>query len=527
MADTDAPGTAPFRLVLAFALLVVLAGGALARAHLRPLWHDEIFTWYVARQADLPGIWSALRAGTDLNPPLYHVLVHFTSQFVTSDRLAVRLPALLGFTVMLGAIALFVRHRCGSAPGATAAVAIALSGASPYAYEGRPYGLVLGAGALALLAWQRAARDRASRAWAPLLAFALTVALASHYYAILLLVPIALGELVRVTQSRQYSASILCALVLPPLTLLAWMPLMTAAQDWSDGFWSKPSLESALSWYPDILSPLGGPVIGALALVGVVAALVRSNWLPPARTPRGRAGMPGHELVALTALAALPLMALVVAWSVTGAWHTRYALPAILGVAGLTAAGVYASGTLATRALASVLILSLAVQTFGRLSEWRLAPGRPVALTLVDPDVPNADSLVPILASDGRTYLEMMHYAPPDLRQRLIYIRKPPSVIVRTGSDTQDRSLALLARLTPLRLERLDLFLEAHSRFEVIGRETWVIDELLSRGIPLRLADRREDLQRFVVAPAPGPPAPTTAAARTPPVTRPAAASIR
>ncbi len=487
------------RSIAAILLLSLFFAGALGRARVRPLWHDEVFTWHIARQPDGAAIWSALATGVDLNPPLYHLLVHQASRLTASDRLAVRLPAVAGFTAMLAGLGLFVARRCGVAAGAIAASVVALSGVGPYAYEGRPYGLVLGCAALALLAWQGATAATGWRRplWLLTLTTSLAAALAAHYYAALILVPLAVGEAFRTSQRRRVDMTVVTAVTLPLAVFAALRPLIDVAREWMTGFWSPPSPGDAARAYAVLLAPLGTPLMVSLGLVAVVAALTRAGWLPPAHTPRGRPGMPGHELVALAVFAVLPAIGLLVAWTVTGAWHERYALPAILGLAGLAAVGVHASGTLALRTAAAVLVTALAAQAGLRAGDWFDMPRLPIAVALAD----RADggSVLPVLASDGLTFVELAHAASPALAMRLSYGLKPPSIIAQTGTDTENRALQQLARLAPLRLERFEQFVDRHRQFFVIGRDSWVTEALVAADVPLRLVAAEGDLRLFVV----------------------------
>lgn len=504
MTDTNSPGGSRLRVVCALLVLALFVAGALGRAHVRPLWHDELFTLAVAEQPGVVGIWQALQTGVDLNPPLYYLLVQQTARVVATESLAVRLPAVLGFALMLGSVAAFVRARCGSIVGGAAAATIALSGVAPYAYEGRPYGLVLGCAGLALLAWQQVdvAPARVTRAaWTLVLFVALAAAVSSHYYAVLLPLPIAIGEGVRTVRHGRWRPGTWAALGLPLALVWAWRPLIDVAQRFAPAFWSPPTPDAAVVAYRDMLATLGGPLAVALSAIAVIAGLTRTGWLPPARTPRGRAGVPGHELAALAAFSALPIAGVLLALFATGAWHERYAVSAIVGIAGLVAAGLHASGTLALRTVSTALLLAFAAQSASRALDWRVPPRAPAALTLVGSRATSLLSM-PMLVSDGLTFVELTHYAPRALVDRLAYALKPPSVIARTGTDTENRALQQLARLTSvLRLERFETFLARDRPFAVIGRTSWVMEELRARGLPLQWLAADGDVQLFVVDP--------------------------
>src|SRR5512135_3068700 len=147
-------------LCLAVVIVAALAG-AIGQARHKPLWHDEIYTLYIAATPSLRALLATCTVPVDFNPPGYFVLAFLARAAFGLGPVAIRLPAILGFGVALLALFAFV-HRLGGRTAAVAAsAALALSGAYPYAYEARPYGMVLGLSAVALVFWQRAARDGA------------------------------------------------------------------------------------------------------------------------------------------------------------------------------------------------------------------------------------------------------------------------------------------------------------------------------------------------------------------------------
>src|SRR5579883_1669040 len=47
----------------------------LSLSSIKLLWLDEFITFYIARLGSHVGIWNAIKAGADPNPPLMHMLV--------------------------------------------------------------------------------------------------------------------------------------------------------------------------------------------------------------------------------------------------------------------------------------------------------------------------------------------------------------------------------------------------------------------------------------------------------------------
>ena len=122
---------------------------------------------------------------------------------------ALRLPALLGFLLMQVCLFFFVRRLAGERAGVVAAAFPALTATLFYSAEGRPYGLMLGLYALALLSWthrwrmtrhgETENREQGTgcrrRGWALMgLAAAIALTINAHYFGILLLVPLCAAE---------------------------------------------------------------------------------------------------------------------------------------------------------------------------------------------------------------------------------------------------------------------------------------------------------------------------------------------
>src|SRR5947209_3690222 len=66
----------------------------------RPLWIDEISTVTIARSTVLSQMWAQL-AAFDPNPPLTYFLIRACQALPIPELLAARLPALVGFGILL------------------------------------------------------------------------------------------------------------------------------------------------------------------------------------------------------------------------------------------------------------------------------------------------------------------------------------------------------------------------------------------------------------------------------------------
>jgi hypothetical protein len=209
-----------------------------------------------------------------------------------------------------------------------------------YTEQVRPYGLLLGLFGLAMLSWQTAVRREAQRTWA-LVVLALTIAVAinTHYYGVLLLVPLCAAELVRARQGRRLDIPVLLSMGAGMAGVVFLLPFLKGAA----GFRSHYQTEavphqvitqsynfillghSAFSTHTNHLLAIGLAFLTVLVLGSCV------------RQMRGKTiNLPDAELVFLIALAALPFFGFLLGF-VTHAMEQRYVLGSVIGIAALLA----------------------------------------------------------------------------------------------------------------------------------------------------------------------------------------------
>jgi hypothetical protein len=476
----------------------VFLAGMVGRALVKPLWHDEIFTLYLATRTTVDGLWAALAGGVDLNPPLYYLAVRACAAVVGAGALADRLPSLVGYAAAVVAVAVVAGHHAGRRGQLFAALTLVLTGASVYAYEGRAYGLVLGLSALALAAWQARGRG-ASWMAAALCALSLAAATCAHYYAVLMLAPIAAAEAVRSVERRRIDWVMWPALGASLLPLLALYPLVHTARTFAPAFWSPPSLNDLADSYRLLLEPLAIPVFAAGIAATLVGRLTRHADAPDV-TPIEPRSLRYDELAAVLALVAVPVLGYVVGRVATGAFHERYVLQAALGVAILAAwwGAALIRSRRAELAVVAVLLLAFAArQAGGAVSLVRSAPDPLGARRhVVSPNQPRE----PVVVSHALAFVPMVHYASSDARHGLVYLTRPADVVRQIGGDTAGRALTLLSRVTPMDVEPYDTFVAAHQRFYVFGPKSWLVPKLLRDGASIELLREEGDDALYLVS---------------------------
>jgi dolichyl-phosphate-mannose-protein mannosyltransferase len=468
-------------LLVVFSLVFFL--GVCGEASVKLLWYDELSTLYIDAQPTLGRSLDLVYSGQDLNPPLFHILTWLSLKLPGGEAVALRFPEMIGFWIMCLCLYSFVARRTTPLHGFIAMLVPCMTGAYPYAYEARPYGLLLGFCGLALISWQRAAED-GPRRW-PLvgLAASLAAAVSVHYYAVLLYIPLAAGELVRWRRRGKPDLGLwtVVAASLIPLLFYARLVLMHGGE--RAVFWAKAHWADALTFYDFLLQPAVLPA--ALALFLLVLAWRSVGTAPVKRDVYGPAA---HEMAAATTLALLPIAAMLLAKLYTGAFVDRYALAAVAGVSLVFAfaIAIYEEPGRRVSALLAVTFFSyfLISQV---LAVPRFVAG-PAVLTKLS--LPGES---PVVVSDGRVFLQMHHYC-PQLRSRLFFLADHNAAMKYMGFTTVDDALPSMASYISMNVAAYGQFVAAHKEFQVYGPYgslyDWTVSRLVDDGAQVILQSR-------------------------------------
>ena len=468
--------------------------GACGKASSKPFWFDELFSWYVAQLPSLSEIWNALYEGIENHPPLHYFLIHASHGVLGTGELATRLPFIVGFWLALLFVFMFILKRCGSVIAYLSLLFLCLSLSYGYAFEARPYALVLACCSASLLCWQWAIEGRFRRLGLMGLSLSLGVALFSHYYAILLFPPLMMGEAYRSLRSKRVDWSIWISMAVGAAVLLPLVPMMLKHREYSEFFWAKPTRErflEVINWF------FHDPILVYFCIVGFLIGVLKRGHSQAVNKKNRSAtwNIPSHELVAMMTLLLLPIIGFVFAKLVTHAFNPRYFLPTLIGIA-LGLAFLYQrllqDRVLVTAvllvSLLSIFIYGQAVDAQGFVSKKIDILGRRLAQSL------NATGdQGPIVISDGVKFLEYLHYAPPDLKSRLCYLIDP-SAVRQKGVDTVERSLNELRKKVPMCVEDYRSFLSSHDHFYLYSPIDLLLLHLLEDRAQIKFENRGENI---------------------------------
>jgi hypothetical protein len=458
-----------------------------------PLWHDELFTYYIAQAPSIRALLHLTRT-VDLNPPLSYLITRATFDLLGAGTLQTRLPEMVGYGLAFVALFEFVRRRAGTSAGLLVATILLCSKATEPAIDGRPYGLMFGFGALALLAWQSStiAQDqfRSSRRTDFFLGLSAAALLLTHVFGLFLWGAIVAAETVNILQKRRLVPSRILALTLPLIVTWTYIPLfrLHAAGAYPPAF--QAHLAVIPAFYFDRTSR---EVIAVIITVLLLAIIGGRRYLHMAR----RSAFTPAELTAAVAIALIPVVLIARLASDHGAFFYRYGDISVIGLALLiTALLCRVTGNRSTPAVLAAIVFLMAgsrwqhAVTFAaqghifRHGEPPLIPYHPEALAGTD---------LPIVVNSGIVFIEMNYHESPAMLARTYYLTDGPVAVRYTHADIFQRIPAEIEGFhLSGRSQPYTAFLQQHPRFYLLASdhdypEDWLLRKLHDDGAHLRL----------------------------------------
>lgn len=463
-----------WRYWILFLLTVFYATGAIRHARSKPLWYDEIITTIAASAHTGSATIEAARQ-TDINPPLPHLLIHYTMQWVSTPEIGARIPSIVGFWIFCLCLYRFIYRRAGIFYAFAALLLPVVTSAYQYSVEARGYGPLLAFAGIALVAWQEAA-DRA-KLWAvSALAVSLAAATMCHYFAVLLYLPLAGGEAFRWFRERKFAPGIWVAFAAGGAPLL-WRigAVIHGSTRLTAHTWSPPYPEQVLEFWQAGLQDALPFVVAFLAFLALTTVSGGGRREPEAAET---AVVLSHELMACVLFLAIPLVAVMGALLVTHMFTARYALFALAGfvcLAPLLLAQLAGGRTLPGFLMAGVLMLGLGVTTLRVPHEQDPFRQEPLLARALQ----SGEVVIP----DGQLFLQMWKYAPPALKSHLVFLADNTFAVKYMGFDTIDDGLRALRPWSSVRVLEYRDWVTPGREFLVYQntfRPGWLVPEILA-----------------------------------------------
>jgi 4-amino-4-deoxy-L-arabinose transferase-like glycosyltransferase len=331
-----APQESKLSILLLASVLLTTTVLSLAWSHAKLLWKDEFLSFYTDGVATFRQVLLVqLHHPISLDPPTYHLLSHLSMDLIGRNAIALRLPALAGFLLFQLCIFFSVRRLAGNRAAVIASALPLLTASFRYSAEGRPYGLLLGLYALSLLCWQIATQDGTRSRIFPLIGLTLSIALAitSHYFGVLILFPVSLGELARILTRKRFDLGVLASLILGLTSVALILPFQKALMVYRQHYYiAGVNFHDISQGYRELFLryttwPLSLQKLAAALMVIVALALVVAGYKRFKRRP---ATEHAYTWVALTAMALLPLFGYLFGRFVTHTMEVRYVIAALI-----------------------------------------------------------------------------------------------------------------------------------------------------------------------------------------------------
>ena len=448
----------------------------------RPLWHDELYTYYIAKSPTMAKFIAAVTQ-IDLQPPLQYVLSRLSLNLLGGSDLAVRVPSIVAFTVASICLYHFVRRKLGRFYGLTAMLVFWLGPFLQYAGEARPYALVVGFLGIAMLGWQTAIEGRRRQLGLFALAFGVWGMIVSQAFSPLIIAILGFAELMRSIDRRKIDWPVWIALVAPSPFVIVYLPMFRRFEGWTA---LPPAFQASyfkiIEFYGDLLSFVSGAL-----LLGLITALIvcRSQEDTNAATSFT---VRKHEVALVLGLLSLPILVNLALMRAGGAFWPRYCIATGIGFSLLF---VYVLARLSnnSRAAAAIVAYCVLLGLAVRLTLEIVTPrGHAMVKQL---SLKQLDSRYPLVDASGLTFLEMNKREDASLLSRLFYLTDHDAAI-RYAHATIFEGTAILREYWPIRgtVAPYRDFIRQTPHFFVLGTpdypEDWLIPKLLDDGAQLQ-----------------------------------------
>lgn len=506
-----APGRAFFLLsVLYFVAVFTLS-------HAKLLWLDELITLHIAQHGGPSAIWDALKHGADPNPPVTHLLVHYSRAVFGEREWALRLPASIGYWIGLASLFAYLRRRV-PATWAVAGTLLSMSMAGfEYSYESRSYGIFYGLAMLAFLCWTTTADPmRSGRARGIALAglvLALAGGISTNYFAVLAFLPVAGGEVVRTAmrarEEKETSGRmrlvpaidwrIWVALALAGLPLLVYRPLIEhSIAQFSPYAFNKVSIDQVFDSYTEMVEMVLVPLLTLFVFAAGLWLGVRQaralctncrqrtvpGWVHPLAEREWALPLPVHEAAGVLLLMAYPFLGFIIASIRGGMLSPRFVIPVCFGfaIAGTVIAYMVFGHVRRAATVFACLMLAWFLCREAVVGYW-YAEQKQCFYKVVN-QLPEALSKVPasapIAIPDPLLALTFEHYAPATMAKRVVFPVDFPAVREYRHDDSPEENLWAGRNLIySMPIETLAEFQNTtHDYVMIAGDGNWMLSDL-------------------------------------------------
>jgi hypothetical protein len=381
----------------------------------------------------------------------------------------------------------FVAKRSNAAFGTVAMLLPLLTMARTYAVEAKPYGSLMGWTGVALICWRYAKPGNRYHGWALAgLGIALACVTSSHFFGVVVGLPLLAGEAVRYWERRRVDWALAGVMSLNYWPLVFFVPILKAGGAVHGVHpWQRPlTLGSIPTSFDLLLAEAAAPIF-----VCVLIAAAFRMWRPA----DGAVKVPPDELAAAGALALLPVAAFP-GLRVLGVrvMEEKYLIAMVMGVAILFAWSlcVLAGRSVVLGTVLAGVVLVWGCRDFVRDLHW----AQDERFQVVNFAPPAAvDSLGPVpIVIDSARFATLERYAAPAIAERIYYVIDPEARLKYTGTDAPDRSFLLNPGFFGRHVEPVKSFEAGHREFLLYERFpgiSWMLRKYMDSGARVEMLE--------------------------------------
>ena len=460
----------------ALAALTLIYLAAVTVGNRRFVWFDELFTFNIAGSATAGQVWYR-ELHFDCSPPTLYFPSRATMAIFGHTPLGLRLPAMVEFYLGSVVAMVYLRRKAGTAFSVLGVLLLwTVAPTLYYAVEARPYALVFAAFCCLLLAWDTATRS-APRGWALAgVALASIALITAHIFSVFTFIVFLIAEFARFLRRRRADYPLWTALLLPMAAGLLYLPFLPSCSG---------IIFPAHASYNTILIFLEETLASPLLAIVVLMLLI----FPPGQD----AGIPRIRFAAedkalLAALLFSPWLLSLFLMTRKALFYSRYSTAT--QVAMMLAFVILLSHRLPVRrgaAYAASVVLLLSLLKTAIWHPLRYPEARNAAFfSAIYPELP-------LVATEGRTFMEMNSHESPALLSRLVFLHDPPASLkyLHTNIFQGFESPEVMKQAGyPIagNIEPYDAFVHRHHEFLLLGTPTqWAFMKLRDAGASFRL----------------------------------------
>jgi hypothetical protein len=450
-------------------------------------WMDETLNLTLARLKGFNEIWAALMTGIQVDPPVLHTIQHYLLRYLGDEAFFARMPAIAGFSVMCAAISALVwRHTTPLYAAATLFVPYATV-MRTWGADARPYGMMMGWVALALLCWDGILSDsRRQNLWRLGMTLALAAAFSSHFYSIFILLALGCGELVKWLRRGRPDLLTWACVALATLAFIGWSPILrSGSKRLMKHYFYPVQFKNLADFYSYLVASL--PL--AILLLCLVAAFILGGSLSRHRPLETLSDSYRALLAAAFGFLLVPFAGYAAGVALTGFFvpynHLIAAFGVVLGIPLLLAAMARGNRLVGLCLLLAMgghgaLVMARGISGFVRTPGSDYPTLQQMRQFLPDP---KAD----IVVVSPLNFLPLYEANRHDAGNNILYLYDPVKQLQLTGTDTADIIHEELRTRTRARIEPFDPYLATHPRLymatlgEAKGLLEWQYDYLLKQ----------------------------------------------